>query len=332
MCGEKHYSCAPNSQNRGSPPRVRGKDFCRLYACQRVGITPACAGKSFPAPRSALSEWDHPRVCGEKLTSFLSVIIPKGSPPRVRGKVARASAATTARGITPACAGKSAPWAKQKGGVGDHPRVCGEKAFHLIFPPLSWGSPPRVRGKVFSPALWMPLPKDHPRVCGEKLSGATRKFMRTRITPACAGKSASLMYFRAPGSDHPRVCGEKRYGACVGKRNVGSPPRVRGKGFLAMATGCATRITPACAGKRLDFGRDCRMGDGSPPRVRGKDGHIHVSKTPKGITPACAGKSQRLSRDTRSDRDHPRVCGEKNGCGRIFFERTGSPPRVRGKV
>ena len=86
----------------------------------------------------------------------------------MRGKVARASAATTARGITPACAGKSAPWAKQKGGVGDHPRVCGEKAFHLIFPPLSWGSPPRVRGKVFSPALWMPLPKDHPRVCGEK--------------------------------------------------------------------------------------------------------------------------------------------------------------------
>ena len=48
VCGEKPDRQKGAKTCLGSPPRVRGKDHCaRLCVVQR-GITPACAGKSFP--------------------------------------------------------------------------------------------------------------------------------------------------------------------------------------------------------------------------------------------------------------------------------------------
>ena len=71
------------------------------------GITPACAGKSASPLLPVRLRWDHPRVCGEKVTSSLSENSVMGSPPRVRGKVTEAVGNVLAIGITPACAGKS---------------------------------------------------------------------------------------------------------------------------------------------------------------------------------------------------------------------------------
>ena len=53
-------------------------------------------------------DWDHPRVCGEKLVSPFLRILLLGSPPRVRGKVSLTSGKVDAERITPACAGKRA--------------------------------------------------------------------------------------------------------------------------------------------------------------------------------------------------------------------------------
>ena len=50
------------------------------------------------------------------------------------------------------------------------------------------------------------------------------------------------------------------------------------------------------------------------------------------ITPACAGKSLSDLYYYASERDHPRVCGEKDHRARARTTRIGSPPRVRGKV
>ena len=45
VCGEKQTSIACRSSNRGSPPRMRGKERC-CHTHQRIqGITPAYAGK-----------------------------------------------------------------------------------------------------------------------------------------------------------------------------------------------------------------------------------------------------------------------------------------------
>ena len=152
----------------GSPPRVRGKVDGVPTLEVDVWITPACAGKRRRASACTWSSWDHPRVCGEKVSVELSADAYEGSPPRVRGKAPVVD--------------KAAHWRW------DHPRVCGEKFPKSSLLVLSLGSPPRVRGKASVLFGWCRNPRitpacagkshlaklstsggrDHPRVCGEK--------------------------------------------------------------------------------------------------------------------------------------------------------------------
>ena len=88
-------------------------------------------------------------MCGENVDGVQAIEMNLGSPPRVRGKLTLLALNTPKRGITPACAGKTAfqgvpvrlPW--------DHPRVCGENNMCTNERKLCKGSPPRVRGKLF---------------------------------------------------------------------------------------------------------------------------------------------------------------------------------------
>ena len=74
--------------------------------------------------------WDHPRVCGEKLRAVVF--------------------GNYSEGITPAYAGKSHIVRGLVKLVKDHPRVCGEKYSTRPYLSDEWGSPPRMRGKVYS--------------------------------------------------------------------------------------------------------------------------------------------------------------------------------------
>ena len=107
VCGEKRKAQTFLSCRKGSPPRVRGKlvDYRAEYTA--VGITPAYAGKSGRHQKRTAWEEDHPRVCGEKLSTTSTDIHPAGSPPPVRGKVHVCHCSLIRRRITPACAGKS---------------------------------------------------------------------------------------------------------------------------------------------------------------------------------------------------------------------------------
>ena len=96
----------------------------------------------------------------------------RGSPPRVRGKVARNIADNLLTGITPARAGKSCALSTISNMRGDHPRACGEKGVQGTILPANLGSPPRVRGKVVD------LSADN---------------IAEGITPARAGKSVVLL-------------------------------------------------------------------------------------------------------------------------------------------
>ena len=53
----------------GSPPHMRGKVPSLRNDLARVGITPACAGKSWPGYTVPCLCRDHPRICGEKRVS-----------------------------------------------------------------------------------------------------------------------------------------------------------------------------------------------------------------------------------------------------------------------
>ena len=151
-------------------------------------------------------------------------------------------------GITPAYAGKRHNDRNGQVTEKDHPRVCGEKSRSGLNLPRSWGSPPRMRGKVKTPQKGLQGP---------------------RITPAYAGKRPLASLTTSTAKDHPRVCGEKYNYGMANKQAGGSPPRMRGKAAPRPAAPVRPRITPAYAGKR---GRGGRTGGSvwDHPRVCGE--------------------------------------------------------------
>ena len=85
---------------------MRGKVSSVTNIAIQIGITPAYAGKSKIQNRQHIPVQDHPRLCGEKHSTFVIRSKRLGSPPPMRGK---APATLTNRlfvGITPAYAGK----------------------------------------------------------------------------------------------------------------------------------------------------------------------------------------------------------------------------------
>ena len=127
VCGEKYNKEEQKIQERGSPPRMRGKAPSVVWTECKVGITPAYAGKRRIFQRKKHFAGDHPRVCGEKCVVLLVLCCGLGSPPRMRGKAFPSTRILTVAGITPAYAGKSTVQGANGADCGDHPRVCGEK-------------------------------------------------------------------------------------------------------------------------------------------------------------------------------------------------------------
>ena len=188
VCGEKYLRIAVFVLLLGSPPRMRGKDVQRNAEGQEHGITPAYAGKSRPGLSDMHANGDHPRVCGEKRVRLAFICGIRGSPPRMRGKVAPVSPIGVSSGITPAYAGKRLIQTRHAVKRQDHPRVCGEKDNSKVSGNGRQGSPPRMRGKEH---------RDQPAGMGPW------------ITPAYAGKSCQDCLVSIESRDHPRVCGEK---------------------------------------------------------------------------------------------------------------------------
>ena len=107
VCGEKFRLTSVTTPQRGSPPRMRGKELSVSAHCHICGITPAYAGKSEAVNGPGIAGKDHPRVCGEKRVPPLIGFVCTGSPPRMRGKGFFCLLLFQLFGITPAYAGKS---------------------------------------------------------------------------------------------------------------------------------------------------------------------------------------------------------------------------------
>ena len=254
-----------------------------------------------------------------------------GSPPRVRGKPGPVGPDNPIVGLTPACAGKTAPPGWRSMSSRAHPRVCGENWSDTVHTVSMAGSPPRVRGK----RGWI---------------GTIRP--RDGLTPACAGKTDALARRRKMATAHPRVCGENTTTSCPTASCTGSPPRVRGKRRRRGRRPGRRRLTPACAGKTIcphehiagnqAHPRVCGENgtcvnppgstSGSPPRVRGKPRWWARGRRRRRLTPACAGKTPPATAPASSARAHPRVCGENVSTAGDADATWGSPPRVRGKL
>ena len=147
LCGEKGYGFFVNASNVGSPPPMRGKAYVLREDLPDVGITPAYAGKRISALSSIGVPKDHPRLCGEKREKQKFCLFFRGSPPPMRGKGSKQIQALEKQRITPAYAGKSEKARNCVIFTGDHPRLCGEKAFGNSLSHRCIGSPPPMRGK-----------------------------------------------------------------------------------------------------------------------------------------------------------------------------------------
>ena len=187
---------------------MRGKGQLGVKMRSSWGITPAYAGKRIEPDDKSIYRRDHPCVCGEKFWRRDLKGRTAGSPLRMRGKEITKLFLDRFIRITPAYAGKSVIQNSWNNPSEDHPCVCGEK--ETVNPRISkyLGSPLRMRGKVLTENLHLPL---------------------DRITPAYAGKSWYTPIAVRDVEDHPCVCGEK-LGACGRKwSRIGSPLRMRGK-------------------------------------------------------------------------------------------------------
>ena len=149
LCGEKRRSMFQPPSPLGSPPPMRGKGSGVKYSASAARITPAYAGKSFDHSVSFSSVWDHPRLCGEKLTGKMLEASLIGSPPPMRGKVVFRAFPCRHFRITPAYAGKSSRYGLFCAENKDHPRLCGEKHNARTNRTGHVGSPPPMRGKVY---------------------------------------------------------------------------------------------------------------------------------------------------------------------------------------
>ena len=170
----------------------------------------------------------HPRVCGENVRQDLGALGRVGSSPRVRGKHQRGRSLRHARGLIPACAGKTDRSSSSTGNRRAHPRVCGENDIALLDRDAVAGSSPRVRGK----------PRRRPR-----------KRVPPGLIPACAGKTSTPTSKACPPRAHPRVCGENPSGSAKASATSGSSPRVRGKRDVGVLEARDPGLIPACAGK-----------------------------------------------------------------------------------
>ena len=228
MCGENSNVGMDCWYLEGSSPRVRGKLTTRFEHKRKLGLIPACAGKTLDCTICAPMRGAHPRVCGENSSAHFSSPLSSGSSPRVRGKRYSATPPVPMYGLIPACAGKTRSGLTGLAPSRAHPRVCGENAFAKIAKLVASGSSPRVRGKQPN---WL----------------ARRNL--TRLIPACAGKTQRRYRGSPVSGAHPRVCGENKSMKMAPNPSGGSSPRVRGKLDCEVVCLQLLGLIPACAGK-----------------------------------------------------------------------------------
>ena len=192
----------------GTPPRARGRLEVTLEHMDGPRNTPACAGTTASAARSARSRWEHPRVRGDdnKIAVYLRWY--QGTPPRARGRLRLELGHGVAERNTPACAGTTVSNRAGASGSGEHPRVRGDDQRGDLLAKVDRGTPPRARGRH--------------NECGNARASVGN-------TPACAGTTGPSPSTPPRPWEHPRVRGDDKPPKPPVGWAAGTPPRARGR-------------------------------------------------------------------------------------------------------
>ena len=213
VCGENPPLSPPRRATAGTSPRMRGKRFPTHRQQRKEGNIPAYAGKTNPGHSLWHYGEEHPRVCGENVSSSASVVYATGTSPRMRGKRKIWPGAEAWYGNIPAYAGKTAARTLLARRTKEHPRVCGENRLDGHLNNRVRGTSPRMRGKQGAAAA-------PPCAAGN--------------IPAYAGKTCACDAVAVVFEEHPRVCGENGCYPVSIEEVRGTSPRMRGKRVRAM--------------------------------------------------------------------------------------------------
>ena len=161
--------------SEGSSPRMRGARHVDMRGAGVSGIIPADAGSTETTAWALPASKDHPRGCGEHMSSENDDLPYSGSSPRMRGarmaaawfwmatRIIPADAGSTCRmllstmcpmRIIPADAGSTTRRPRSSSRQPDHPRGCGEHSERLEDHLNEPGSSPRMRGARWHPHSW----------------------------------------------------------------------------------------------------------------------------------------------------------------------------------
>ena len=187
VCGEDINTTARVVKYEGSPPRMRGLCVSKSAPFPSFGLTPAHAGKIHRLLATRITTWAHPRACGEDTRHQLRISPDQGSPPRMRGRYGLGMSSWGYRGLTPAHAGKIGSVRRGVRRDQAHPRACGEDKGDTAWRCRKRGSPPRMRGLLFTIAFAGALLGSPPRMRG-RFFFAVAFGPYPWLTPAHAGK------------------------------------------------------------------------------------------------------------------------------------------------
>ena len=107
VCGEHTKGCPSTTLTKGSSPRMRGARSDKHGHSMTARIIPAYAGSTQFGNGATGQVQDHPRVCGEHVSTVAVRVSTSGSSPRMRGARRRAQFWGRPKRIIPAYAGST---------------------------------------------------------------------------------------------------------------------------------------------------------------------------------------------------------------------------------
>ena len=213
--------------HRGSSPHARGTLLIQL-ALQRMGrFIPACAGNAGQPVIQLQDASVHPRMRGERPSSWEDGTVWAGSSPHARGTPKNGQHAGQDERFIPACAGNARWPAGCSSGTPVHPRMRGERTPAPPRAPESTGSSPHARGTRVADTIHI---------------------SPVRFIPACAGNACRALAEGGSPPVHPRMRGERDQSRDVSWFPLGSSPHARGTLRPSRSSSQNARFIPACAG------------------------------------------------------------------------------------